>query len=125
MDIAVEVDKPARELSADLVDIRDPAGFEHAYERYRLPVYRYLRARAVHDEDALDLTATTFGRAFAKAFFTLVTVETDTYVAMANEEIAIRAALGDAGVAHEPSGHVYRLWRRPASPAADTAGAAA
>ena len=34
------------------------------------------------------------------------------YVAMANEEIAIRAALGDAGVAHEPTGHVYRLWRR-------------
>jgi glutamate synthase domain-containing protein 1 len=42
----------------------------------------------------------------------LVTVETPTYVAMANEEIAIRHALGDAGVAHEPTGHVYRLWRR-------------
>ena len=56
----------------------------------------------------------------------LVTVETETYVAIANEEIAIRAALGDAGVAHEPSGHVYRLWKRHASAvAADTAGAAA
>ena len=66
MDIAVEADEPGRELPADLVDIRDPAGFEHAYERYRLPVYRYLRARVVHDEDALDLTATTFERAFAK-----------------------------------------------------------
>jgi methylamine---glutamate N-methyltransferase subunit A len=42
----------------------------------------------------------------------LVTVETDDYVAMANEEIAIRAALGPAGTAHEPSGHVFRLWRR-------------
>jgi glutamate synthase domain-containing protein 1 len=42
----------------------------------------------------------------------LITVETDDYVAMANEEMAIRAALGAAGVAHEPSGHVYRLWRR-------------
>lgn len=42
----------------------------------------------------------------------LITVETDDYVAIANEEIAIRAALGTAGVAHEPSGHVYRLWRR-------------
>jgi hypothetical protein len=31
---------------------------------------------------------------------------------MANEEIAIRHALGDAGVAHEPTGHVYKLWRR-------------
>jgi glutamate synthase domain-containing protein 1 len=42
----------------------------------------------------------------------LVTVETDDYVAIANEEIAIRAALGPAGVAHEPSGHVFKLWRR-------------
>jgi glutamate synthase domain-containing protein 1 len=42
----------------------------------------------------------------------LITVETDDYVAIANEEIAIRAALGSAGVAHEPSGHVFRLWRR-------------
>jgi glutamate synthase domain-containing protein 1 len=45
----------------------------------------------------------------------LVTVETPTYVAMANEEIAIRHALGDAGVAHEPTGHVYKLWRRAAA----------
>ncbi|HEU0236633.1 MAG TPA: hypothetical protein VFR14_09355 [Candidatus Limnocylindrales bacterium] len=50
----------------------------------------------------------------------LVTVETDDYVAIANEEVAIRAALGTAGVAHEPSGHVFRLWRRGpvAAPAA-------
>jgi glutamate synthase domain-containing protein 1 len=41
----------------------------------------------------------------------LVTVETDGYVAIANEEIAIRHALGDEGVAHEPTGHVYRLWK--------------
>jgi glutamate synthase domain-containing protein 1 len=46
----------------------------------------------------------------------LITVETDNYVAVANEEVAIRAALGSAGVAHEPSGHVFRLWRRPALP---------
>lgn len=43
----------------------------------------------------------------------LITVETDDYIAIANEEIAIRAALGPAGVAHEPSGHVFKLWRRP------------
>jgi glutamate synthase domain-containing protein 1 len=42
----------------------------------------------------------------------LITVETDDWVAIANEEIAIRSALGTAGVAHEPSGHVFRLWRR-------------
>jgi glutamate synthase domain-containing protein 1 len=50
----------------------------------------------------------------------LITVETDAYVAVANEEMAIRAALGSDGVAHEPSGHVFRLWRRAdiASPVA-------
>jgi glutamate synthase domain-containing protein 1 len=48
----------------------------------------------------------------------LLIVETDTYVALANEEIAIRHALGNAGTAHEPSGNVYRLWRRPAAVAA-------
>jgi len=47
----------------------------------------------------------------------LVTVETDDYVAIANEEVAIRAALGTEGVAHEPSGHVFRLWRRSAAAA--------
>jgi glutamate synthase domain-containing protein 1 len=59
------------------------------------------------------------------AFKPLVIVETDAYVAIANEEIAIRHALGPDGVASEPSGHVYRLWRRPgaASPAAGAAAA--
>jgi glutamate synthase domain-containing protein 1 len=48
----------------------------------------------------------------------LLIVETDNYVALANEELAIRNALGNAGAAHEPSGNVYRLWRRPAMVAA-------
>jgi glutamate synthase domain-containing protein 1 len=50
----------------------------------------------------------------------LIVVETADHVAIANEEQAIRAALGDAGVAHEPSGHVFRLWRlgEVATPAA-------
>lgn len=48
----------------------------------------------------------------------LVTVETASYVAIANEEIAIRAALGNEGTAHEPSGNVFRTWRRPAATAA-------
>jgi hypothetical protein len=34
-------------------------------------------------------------------------------VAIANEEVAIRSALGQDGVAHEPTGHVSRIWRRP------------
>jgi methylamine---glutamate N-methyltransferase subunit A len=54
------------------------------------------------------------------AFKPLITVETANYVAIANEEIAIRHALGTDGVAHEPTGHVYRLWRR-----ADVAASAA
>ena len=48
------------------------------------------------------------------AFKPLITVETPGYVAIANEEIAIRHALGPEGVAHEPTGHVYKLWDRAA-----------
>ena len=44
--------------------ISDPAVFAEAYLRFRLSVYRYLRARGATDEDALDLTAVTFERAF-------------------------------------------------------------
>jgi glutamate synthase domain-containing protein 1 len=45
----------------------------------------------------------------------LITVETDSYVAIANEEVAIRSALGAGGTAHEPTGNVFRVWRRPAA----------
>lgn len=50
----------------------------------------------------------------------LITVETDSYIAIANEEVAIRAALGNKGTAHEPTGNVYRVWRRPVAVAAAT-----
>jgi glutamate synthase domain-containing protein 1 len=61
------------------------------------------------------LVATVDAIAFARDPFALkplITVETDQFVAIANEEQAIRAALGPEGVAHEPSGHVYRIWSR-------------
>jgi glutamate synthase domain-containing protein 1 len=51
----------------------------------------------------------------------LITVETPDYVAVANEEMAIRVALGSAGVAHEPSGNVSRVWQRTGSPLAAVA----
>lgn len=51
----------------------------------------------------------------------LITVETPDLVAIANEEAAIRAVLPAEGVAHEPSGHVYRVWRR--APVASSAAA--
>ena len=51
----------------------------------------------------------------------LITVETPGYVAIANEEMAIRSALGPAGVAHEPSGHVFRVWQRSPAPVAAAA----
>jgi glutamine phosphoribosylpyrophosphate amidotransferase len=51
------------------------------------------------------------------AFKPLITVETPGYIALANEEIAIRHALGTDGVAHEPTGHVYKLWHRAPTPA--------
>jgi len=61
------------------------------------------------------LVATADQLGFARDPFALkplITVETRDWVAIANEEVAIRAALGDAGVAHEPSGHIVRLWDR-------------
>jgi RNA polymerase sigma-70 factor, ECF subfamily len=42
-----------------------PSSFGPLYEAHRLSVYRYLRAKTRNDEDALDLTAITFERAFA------------------------------------------------------------
>jgi methylamine---glutamate N-methyltransferase subunit A len=61
----------------------------------------------------LAATADEFGYARDPfAFKPLITVETPDAIAIANEEIAIRTALGDEGVAHEPTGHVYRVWRR-------------
>jgi len=53
---------PPVEVEAERLE---PSGFTTLYEKHRLPVYRYLRARTHSDEDALDLTATTFERAYA------------------------------------------------------------
>lgn len=61
----------------------------------------------------LAATADEFGYARDPfALKPLITVETADYVAIANEEVAIRSALGGAGVAHEPTGHVSKVWRR-------------
>lgn len=65
MNIARAVNEPGEARTLDKADISGADGFALAYERYRLPVYRYLRARGANDEDALDLTAATFERAFA------------------------------------------------------------
>lgn len=43
--------------------IEDRSRFAALYERYRLPVYRYLRARGADDDDAVELAAVTFERA--------------------------------------------------------------
>jgi RNA polymerase sigma-70 factor (ECF subfamily) len=53
---------PPREIEAERLE---PSGFGLVYEKHRVSVYRYLRARTNSDEDALDLAATTFERAFA------------------------------------------------------------
>ena len=42
-----------------------PSSFAPMYAAHRLSVYRYLRAKTSNDEEALDLTAVTFERAFA------------------------------------------------------------
>ncbi len=44
---------------------RDPEAFGLLYERHRLAVYRYLRARTGSDDAAADLAALTFERALA------------------------------------------------------------
>jgi RNA polymerase sigma-70 factor, ECF subfamily len=50
----------------DLVSLAraDTAAFNRLYHAYRLPIYRYLRSRCDSDEDAADLAAITFERAF-------------------------------------------------------------
>lgn len=42
----------------------EPSSFGLVYEQHRLSVYRYLRGRTRSDDDALDLTAVTFERAY-------------------------------------------------------------
>lgn len=43
----------------------DPSLFGLLYEKHRLSVYRYLRAGTQSDDDALELAAVTFERAFS------------------------------------------------------------
>jgi glutamate synthase domain-containing protein 1 len=83
-------------------------------------------ARSLDDLDGSFsyLVATADAIGYARDPFALkplITVETPAYVAIANEEMAIRSALGPAGVAREPTGHVYRVWQRPSSPLAAAA----
>jgi RNA polymerase sigma-70 factor (ECF subfamily) len=65
VDVATSIDEREEDRSDEPGGIVDIDAFTLAYERFRLPVFRYLRARGVGDEDALDLTAVTFERAFA------------------------------------------------------------
>lgn len=66
MDLATALEEGDRERACDDDRIEDAAAFGRAYERHKLPVYRYLRARGLVEDDALDLTAVTFERAFAR-----------------------------------------------------------
>jgi len=58
--VLAEAERESRGVSSD-----EAADFVLAYERHRAPVFRYLRARSPTDEDAADLTAATFERAWA------------------------------------------------------------
>jgi RNA polymerase sigma-70 factor (ECF subfamily) len=57
--VLAEVEREGRGVSSD-----ETADFVRAYERHRAPVFRYLRGRTPTDEDAADLTAATFERAW-------------------------------------------------------------
>ena len=54
----------APELARERPDATDAEPFETLYLRHRTAVYRYARARSASDDDAADLTALTFERAF-------------------------------------------------------------
>lgn len=43
--------------------VADRSAFASIYERYRVPVFRYLRARTASDDEAQELAAMTFERA--------------------------------------------------------------
>jgi RNA polymerase sigma-70 factor (ECF subfamily) len=62
---SVSVVNEARELALEAEPDRlDPSTFGKLYEQHRIAVYRYLRARTRNDDDAMDLAALTFERAF-------------------------------------------------------------
>jgi len=54
----------APELATDRSVVIDVEPFETLYLRHRTAVYRYARSRSATDDDAADLTALTFERAF-------------------------------------------------------------
>ena len=60
--------RPEAQAEAELVRQArdDPACFTRLYERYRAPVYWYLRTRVPHDEDAADLTQQAFLQALER-----------------------------------------------------------
>ena len=67
-DRGVATERTEAAEAAETVEVEperlDPATFGLLYQKHRLSVYRYLRARTQSDEDALDLAAVTFERAF-------------------------------------------------------------
>jgi RNA polymerase sigma-70 factor (ECF subfamily) len=63
--LATEREVPAGERDEELALAArsDPAAFGLLYARHRLAVFRYLRTRTSSEDDAAELTATTFERA--------------------------------------------------------------
>lgn len=62
---------PDRAAAGDDVElvrqaVEDPAAFAELYQRYRVRVYWYLRARTSNEDDAADLTQHVFTAAFAR-----------------------------------------------------------
>jgi RNA polymerase sigma-70 factor (ECF subfamily) len=68
MDDVWSVERPIAPAAADdhalaLAAAEDRQAFAAIYDRYRIPVYRYLRARTASQDDAEELAAVTFERA--------------------------------------------------------------
>lgn len=59
------VDPPSADEAATDPERLDSAAFGILYQTHRLAVFRYLRARTQTEDEALDLAAVTFERAFS------------------------------------------------------------
>jgi RNA polymerase sigma-70 factor (ECF subfamily) len=61
---AMSPEMDASDESDALAAQSDPEAFARLFARHRVAVFRYLRARGIHEDDAGDLAASTFERAF-------------------------------------------------------------
>lgn len=65
-DRATDADSALSDAALARQTLEHPDAFAELYQRYRMRVYRYLRARLPNDEDAADVTQQVFVSAFGR-----------------------------------------------------------